>query len=83
MFVVGGFVIWQVPPGQWWVEAGVLALMWGGLFVGGSWMLGRKKWSFIVSLWLAGMLVMRRVGILDWPLFGLWVLVLGLVGLVN
>ena len=78
-----GLIIWRVPPDQWWVEAAVLMLVWGGVFVAGAWIHGRKKWSWIVSIWVVGILLMRRWGILDWPLFGLWVLVLGVVSLVN
>lgn len=81
--MAAGIIIWKVPPGAWWVETGVIGLIWGGLFVSGSWIQGRKKWSFIASTWAVGVILMRRWGVLDWPLFGVWVLVLGLVSLVN
>ena len=78
-----GSLIFLVPPGEWWVEAVVGGLVWVSLFVGGSWLIGRKKWSMVVSLGVMGLLIMNRWEILDVPMFGLWILVLGLVGLVN
>lgn len=70
------------PPGKLTELIGVTLLA-IAIFLSVDWYSGKKKWGLIASLGLIGILLMNRWEILDWLSLGLWVIVLGVVGLVN
>lgn len=77
-----GFVIWKIPPGNFWVESAVLMLFTATFTLTLSWLFGKTKWAVIVTVCLLGLLIMRRLQILDILTGSLWLLVLGLISLV-
>lgn len=83
VWILAGVIMWKFPPGTWWMEMIVVTLVWVGLFIGGTWIIGRKKWGLVASFGVTGLLLMNRLNILDWPMLGLWLLVLGVASLVN
>lgn len=80
---ISGIVVWRIPPINIWVELGVGCLLTFTLILTVSWLTGSAKRGVQIALALVGLLVMSRLGILDWPTFGLWLVVAGLLSLIT
>ena len=80
---VVGVIIYFVPPNSTWIEVGVLLLIALTSFLGASWLLGNIKRGVQVTLALLGLLILQRFGFLNLLTLGIWVLVIGLLSLVN
>jgi hypothetical protein len=84
MGLVGvGLVIWTVPPGNWFVELLLLLLLSITLVLISAWLIGNTKRGVQVAIVVMGILIMRRLGILDGLTLGLWLIVVGLISLIN
>jgi hypothetical protein len=78
-----GLVIWKIPPSSGLVELAATILLAISLLLGGSWVIGNSKRGIQVTLAIVGLLLMRRLGILDLLTVGMWLIVVGLISLVN
>lgn len=76
-------IAWFIPPSSWLVEAGVLIVLGVGLWLGSSWIIGKRKWASLLTLFVLVTLLMNRWGILNWITVGLWMAVIGLISLIN
>ncbi len=77
-----GIVIWKISPSAWWIEVLTLILLFISIFLSTSWVAKSWKRGGLVATTILGILVMRRLQILDILTGGLWLLVLGLISLV-
>lgn len=78
-----GLVIWKVPPQNFWVEALVIILTTLSLTLFLSWLIGNTKHGVRIALAIVGLLLLRRLDILNWLSVGLWIAAFGLISLVN
>ena len=78
---VGAVVVMNVP--DWRVELLANGLLLGGMVFIFSWIWGTKKYGVITAVGLWSLLIMGRLGVLDWITFGAWLLLIGLITLVN
>lgn len=77
----GVVVIWREP--SLWTEVLANGLLLGGLVFAASWVWGTRRYGVITALGLWLLLIMKRFGVLDWITFGAWLLMIGLITLVN
>ena len=68
---------------NWRMEILANGLLLGGLIFVASWMWGTRKYGLITAIGLWGLLVMKRLGVLDWIGFGAWMVIIGLITLIN
>jgi hypothetical protein len=80
-FIVLGLVVWNIPPGNIFLESGALLVLTLSLTLIAAWLIGSTKRGIQIAVGVAGLLIMRRLGILDWLTTGLWLVVMGLVSL--
>ncbi len=78
-----GLVIWKIPPTSGLVELAAAILLAISLLLSGSWVIGNSKRGIQVTLAVVGLILMRRFGILDILTMGMWLIVVGLISLVN
>jgi hypothetical protein len=78
-----GLVIWKVPPTSGWIELAAAILLIISLVLSGSWVIGSSKRGIQIALAVVGLLLMRRFGMLDVLTMGIWLVVVGLLSLVN
>ncbi len=76
-----GLLILNIPPGNIFVESGVLLVLGISITLIASWLIGNTKRGIQVAVGIIGLLILRRLGILDWLTTGLWLVVMGLVSL--
>ncbi len=77
-----GLIVWKLPP-VWWSELLVISLLSLALVLVVSWGIGKRKLGVMLAMVLVGLLIMRRLQILDWLTLGLWLMVVGLISLIN
>ena len=77
-----GLVVWKLPP-VWWSELLVICLLSLALVLTVAWGIGKRKLGFMLALAIVGLLLMQRFRIMDWTTVGLWLIVVGLISLVN
>jgi len=77
-----GMIVWKVPP-AWWSELLAISLLSLALVLTVAWGIGKRKLGVLLALALVGLLIMSRFRILDWTTVGLWLVVVGLISLVN
>ena len=77
-----GLIVWKLPP-VWWSELLVISLLSLALVLVVSWGIGKRKLGIMLAMALVGLLIMRRLQILDWLTLGLWLMVVGLISLIN
>ncbi|MDO8488020.1 MAG: hypothetical protein Q7S31_01765 [bacterium] len=82
-FISAGVIIGLVSPSHWLIELGVLVLVAIGIWLGSSWLIGKRKWAAILVIFLMVSFLLSRWGILNWITFGLWVAIIGLISLIN
>jgi hypothetical protein len=73
LLVAAGIVI-KVPPDRWWVEAGVLILTGLGLYL-------IKGWKLTTGI--VGLMMLQRLGIMNFWTLGVFIIILGLISLIN
>lgn len=78
-----GAVMFGLAPDKWWIEAGVILLVWAAIFLIIAWITRSKTWGIKISVWLLVLIILRRFGILDPIIFGIWLALLGLICLFN
>ncbi|MBI2008505.1 hypothetical protein HYS82_02505 [Candidatus Amesbacteria bacterium] len=81
-WVATGVVVFWFPP-DWRTELFANGLGMGGLVFVASWVWGTKKYGVIAAIGLWSLIVMGRFGVLDWITFGAWMVIVGLITLVN
>lgn len=82
-FLVGvGVVVGWWSPSLWTEVIANGLLLFGWVFVT-SWAWGTRKYGLITAVGLWSLLLMKRFGVLDWMTFGAWLLIIGLITLVN
>lgn len=72
---------WREPDV--WMEILANGLLLGGLVFVASWAWGTRKYGVITAIGLWSLLIMKRFDVLDWVTFGAWMLIIGLITLVN
>jgi len=72
--LAAGWVVVNWPPVKWWVEAGVVLLTGLGLYLIRGWKLATGILSF---------LLLQRFGILNFWTLGVFIIILGLISLIN
>ena len=77
-----GLIVWKLPP-VWWSELLVISLLSLALVLVVSWGIGKRKLGIMLAMALVGLLIMQRLQILDWLTLGLWLMVVGLISLIN
>ena len=77
-----GLIVWKLPP-VWWSELLVISLLSLALVLIVSWGIGKRKMGIMLAMALVGLLIMQRLQILDWLTLGLWLVVVGLISLIN
>ncbi|KKU29068.1 MAG: hypothetical protein UX80_C0006G0010 [Candidatus Amesbacteria bacterium GW2011_GWA2_47_11b] len=77
-----GLTVWKLPP-VWWSEMLVIGLLSLALVLTVAWGIGKRKLGVMLALAIVGLLLMQRFRILDWTTVGLWLVVVGLISLVN
>ena len=77
-----GLIVWKLPP-LWWSELLVMSLLSLALILTVAWGIGKRKLGIMLAAALVGLLIMRRLQILDWLTLGLWLVVVGLISLIN
>ena len=77
-----GLIVWKLPP-VWWSELLVISLLSLALVLVVSWGIGKRKLGVMLAMALVGLLIMQRLQILDWLTLGLWLMVVGLISLIN
>ena len=77
-----GAVVWKLPP-VWWSELLVICLLSLALVLTVAWGIGKRKLGVMLALAIVGLLLMQRFRIMDWTTVGLWLIVVGLISLVN
>lgn len=83
MLAAAGAIIVKFPPDKWWVEAGVIGLVWTGLFIIGAWIGQRKKWGVILATGIVSLLILERFRTLNLWTWGIFIIILGLISLIN
>ncbi|MEK9200722.1 MAG: hypothetical protein AAB909_01975 [Patescibacteria group bacterium] len=83
VFVVSLILIFKLPPGNMWVETGVMILVAIWIFFLSAWICKSKKWGGVVTLAILYLLIMNRIGYLNWISFGVLLVLVGLISLVN
>ena len=48
-----------------------------------DWGIGKRKLGVMLALAIVGLLLMQRFRIMDWMTVGLWLVVVGLISLIN
>lgn len=77
-----GLIVWKLPP-LWWSELLVMSLLSLALILTVAWGIGKRKLGIMLAAALVGLLIMRRLQILDWLTLGLWLVIVGLISLIN
>lgn len=77
-----GVIVWKLPP-AWWSEILIISLLSIALILTVAWGIGKRKLGIGLALAIIGLFLMRRFKILDWTTLGLWLVVTGLISLVN
>ena len=77
-----GLIVWKLPP-VWWSELLVISLLSLALVLTVAWGIGKRKMGIMLAMALVGLLIMQRLQILDWLTLGLWLVVVGLISLIN
>ena len=77
-----GLIVWKLPP-LWWSELLVMSLLSLALILTVAWGIGKRKLGIMLAMALVGLLIMRRLQILDWLTLGLWLVIVGLISLIN
>ena len=77
-----GVIVWKLPP-VWWTELFVVNLLSLALVLTVAWGIGKRKLGVMLALAIVGLLLMQRFRIMDWMTVGLWLVVVGLISLVN
>src|SRR3989344_7966822 len=75
-------VIWTLAP-SWKSELLANILLLGGVFFTASWVWKNSKYGLITAIGLWALLMMKRFGVLDWMTLGAWMVIIGLITLVN
>ena len=81
-WIGAGLIIWKLPP-VWWSELLVISLLSLALVLTVAWGIGKRKMGIMLAMALVGLLIMQRLQILDWLTLGLWLVVVGLISLIN
>ncbi|OGC93085.1 hypothetical protein A3D85_00050 [Candidatus Amesbacteria bacterium RIFCSPHIGHO2_02_FULL_47_9] len=82
-WVILTIFVLNTPPDKWWVEVIANSLLFLGMIFVASWAWGTRKWGIVTAVGLWSLVIMRRLDILDWITFGLWLAILGLISLFN
>ncbi len=77
-----GMIVWKLPP-AWWSEILAMVTLLIAVWLTTAWALGRAKLGTLLALAIMGLLLMQRFRILEWTTMGLWLVVVGLISLVN
>ena len=77
-----GLVVWKLPPNII-TESFAVASFAVASFLVIAWWSGKTKFGGLLTLAIVGLLLMQRFRILDWMTVGLWLVVVGLISLVN
>ncbi|MEK7091239.1 MAG: hypothetical protein AAB887_01885 [Patescibacteria group bacterium] len=75
-------IIWKLSP-VWWSEILAMATLLIAIWLTTAWAVGKAKLGTLLALAIMGLLLMQRFRILDWTTMGLWLVVVGLISLVN
>jgi FtsH-binding integral membrane protein len=75
-------IVMFVKPTKWWELLFVIALT-GFVFGLCTWTLKRKNLSIAVTVGVVGLVILNRLGLLSWLSFGILIVVLGVLGLLN
>jgi hypothetical protein len=81
--VAAAAVIINIAPGSVFVEGLVVAAVTAATLLLSSFAFGNIKWGMTVTAWIVGALVLKRLGVWDWWVAGLWLVTVGLISLVN
>lgn len=76
-------VVIKFPPMSIFLEIPVLLLMTAGIFLISAWAGKNNKWGWVVSLSILSLLIMSRNDWLNFLTFGAWLLIFGLISLIN
>ena len=77
-----GLIAWKSPPLRWRALL-ALSLLSLALPLTVAWGIGKRKLGIMLAAALVGLLIMRRLQILDWLTLGLWLVIVGLISLIN
>jgi|GEM_PF-6804239 len=77
-----GLIVWKLPP-VWWTELLVVSLLSLALILTVAWGIGKRKLGVMLALAIVGLLLMQRFRILDWMTAGMWLVIVGLISLIN
>jgi hypothetical protein len=78
-----GVLVTNFAPGNMWLEIPVVGMVAAAMLLLTSFAFKNVKWGLMVTVWIVGALVLKRMQIWDWWVAGLWLVVVGLISLVN
>lgn len=76
-------IIFLVAPGVWWKELPMIIFLFAAIFLTITQLTHKTRWGLIGALLVVGLLVLRRLQLLDFLTGGILFVILGLISLIN
>lgn len=83
VILANGYLVVMIPPNNIWVEVVAVLLFAIWMFLVASWIAKNKRWGGVVTIATLYLLIMNRIGYLNWISFGVLLVLVGLISLIN
>lgn len=76
-------IIFGATPGVWWTEVPMVIMLFWAMFLTAAQVTKKTRWGLIGALAIVGILILRRMQLLDFLTGGILLVILGLISLIN
>jgi len=80
-FTGSAAIAYFLPPEKWWTETMMIITVW----LGGWWLTSmifkKRRLGLWVSVAIIALLLLRRFGLFNWMVFGIWLVLVGLIAI--